>query len=196
MARLKQVCVFCGSNPGAHPAYAQAAAALGLELVRRGIRLVYGGGRTGLMGVLADSVLTAGGEVTGLMPRALVAREVAHTDLTELRVVDSMHERKLGMAELADAFIAMPGGFGTLEEFCEVVTWTQLGIHRKPCGLLNVEGFFNALLAYLDHAVREEFLRPAHRAVVLAHREPAALLDALESVEIPELGKWIQLEQT
>jgi uncharacterized protein (TIGR00730 family) len=196
MVRLKQVCVFCGSNPGARPAYAQAAAALGLELVRRGIRLVYGGGRTGLMGVLADAVLTAGGEVTGLMPRALVAREVAHTGLTELRVVNSMHERKLGMAELADAFIALPGGLGTLEEFCEVVTWTQLGIHRKPCALLNVEGFFDALLQYLDQAVREEFLRPAHRAVVLAHHEPAGLLDALESVEIPELGKWIQLEQT
>jgi uncharacterized protein (TIGR00730 family) len=196
MVRLKQVCVFCGSNPGARPAYAQAAAALGLELVRRGIRLVYGGGRTGLMGVLADAVLTAGGEVTGLMPRALVAREVAHTGLTELRVVNSMHERKLGMAELAEAFIALPGGLGTLEEFCEVVTWTQLGIHRKPCALLNVEGFFDALLEYLDQAVREEFLRPAHRSVVLAHHEPAALLDALESVEIPELGRWIQLEQT
>ncbi len=192
---MRRVCVFCGSNHGARPSYTSAAQALAAALVRRGIGLVYGGGGVGLMGVLADSVLAAGGEVIGVIPDALVAKEVAHKNLSDLRVVGSMHERKASMAELADAFIALPGGYGTLEEFCEVITWAQLGLHRKPCGLLNIDAFFDPLLAFLDHAVAEEFVRPAHRALVLEARDPEQLLDELGRFRAPALEKWIDRDE-
>jgi uncharacterized protein (TIGR00730 family) len=179
---LKRVCVYCGSREGSKPAYAQAARDLGAALARRGIGLVYGGGRIGLMGVVADAVLAEGGSVTGVIPRALVSKEVAHLDLKDLRVVGSMHERKALMAELSDAFIAMPGGFGTFEEMFEVLTWAQLRFHQKPCGLLNVEGFYDGLLSFLDHAMAEDFIRAQLRASVLVETDPARLLDLLDAV--------------
>jgi uncharacterized protein (TIGR00730 family) len=180
---VKRICVFCGSSRGSRPAYADAARRMGTELARRGLGLVYGGGRVGLMGILADAALAAGGEVIGIIPEALLAWEVAHASLTDLQVVASMHERKARMADLSDAFIALPGGFGTLEEFCEVLTWSQLGLHRKPCGLVNVDGYYDPLLALLDHAVTERFVRPEHRALVLEATEPERLLDLLAECE-------------
>jgi uncharacterized protein (TIGR00730 family) len=156
---------------------------MGTELARRRLGLVYGGGRIGLMGVLADAALAAGGEVTGIIPEALLAWEVAHANLTDLQVVASMHERKARMADLSDAFVALPGGFGTFEEFCEVLTWSQLGLHRKPCGLVNVDGYYDHLLALLDHAVTERFVRPEDRALVLEATEPEPLLDLLAENE-------------
>ena len=175
----RNLCVFCGSSLGARPAYDQAARQLGRELVRRGIGLVYGGGNVGLMGVLADTVLEAGGQVVGVIPKALMAREVGHRGLPDLRVVKSMHERKALMAELADGFVAMPGGMGTLEEFFEVTTWAQLGFHSKPCALLNVNGYFDPLLRLLDHAVAEGFIRPKYRALVGVAPDVHTLLDGL-----------------
>jgi len=157
--------------------------------------VVYGGGNVGLMGTVADAALAAGGEVIGVIPRALVAREIAHTGLTELRVVASMHERKALMADLSDAFIALPGGYGTLEEFCEVVTWSQLGIHAKPCGLLNVEGYFDSLIAMLDRAVQEGFIHVKNRALVIEEREPGAIVDVLERWETVTAEKWIVGEE-
>ena len=183
--------MFCGSNVGGRAAYRQAAEQLGRTLVERKVGLVYGGGNIGLMGVLADTVLAGGGAVFGVIPRALVAREVAHKDLTKLHIVDSMHERKQLMADLSDAFVALPGGYGTFEEFCEAVTWSQLGIHKKPCGLLNVEGYFDHLIGLFDHAVRERFLHPDNRALVLEANTPAALLDALATWTPPSKEKWI-----
>ena len=182
---------------GAPVEYREAAEMLARELAARRIGLVFGGGRVGLMGVLADTMLAAGGHVIGVIPHSLVAREVAHERLPDLRVVSSMHERKAMMAELSDAFIAMPGGFGTFEEFCEVVTWTQLGLHRKRCGLLNVRGFYDPLLALFDRAVVEGFLNPQNRAIVSAHTDVAALLQELSrAAETPE-PKWIaSSEQT
>jgi uncharacterized protein (TIGR00730 family) len=152
---MKRVCVFCGSSSGSRPEYRTAAEELGTEVVRRKIGLVYGGGNVGLMGVIADAVLKAGGEVMGVIPENLMAKEVGHNGLTKLHVVRSMHERKALMADLSDAFIALPGGFGTLEEFCEIVTWSQLGLHTKPCGILNVQGYYSPLLAMFDHAVKD-----------------------------------------
>ena len=184
--------MFCGSNVGARAAYRQAAAELGRELVRRGIGLVYGGGNIGLMGVVADAVLDGGGEVQGVIPHALVAREVAHAKLTKLHVVESMHERKQLMADLSDGFIALPGGFGTFEEFCEAVTWSQLGIHKKPCGLLNVEGYFDPLIALFDHAVAERFLHPDNRALVLEARTPPEVLEKLAAWRPRPVEKWIE----
>ena len=160
-------------------------------MVRRGIGLVFGGGAVGLMGVIADAVLAAGGHAVGVIPHALVARELAHRGLPDLRVVNSMHERKATMAQLSDAFIALPGGFGTFEEFCEVVTWTQLGVHRKSCGLLNVEGFYDPLIAQFDRGVAEGFVQPQNRRIVVAHAEPAALLDSLARVPAPPEAPWI-----
>jgi uncharacterized protein (TIGR00730 family) len=171
--------------------YVAAATELGREMVRRGIGLVFGGGAVGLMGVIADAVLAAGGHAIGVIPHALVARELAHRALPDLRVVNSMHERKATMASLSDAFIAMPGGFGTFEEFCEVVTWTQLGVHRKSCGLLNVGGFYDPLIAQFDRGVAEGFIKLGNRRIVLAHAEPAALLDALAQVPAPPEAPWI-----
>jgi uncharacterized protein (TIGR00730 family) len=193
---MKSACVFCGSSPGKRPAYSEAARSLGRHLAARSVRLVFGGGRVGLMGVVADAVLEAGGAVTGVIPKALATRELAHDGLTDLRVVSTMHERKALMAELSDAFIALPGGLGTLEEFCEIVTWAQLGIHQKPCGLLDVEGYFAPLLLQLDHAVAESFVRPQHRALVLSDSDPARLLGALAAYHPPRVTKWIGPEET
>jgi uncharacterized protein (TIGR00730 family) len=159
--------------------------------VARGVSLVYGGGHVGLMGVVADAVLEAGGEAIGVIPHALAAREVAHQGLTRLHVVDSMHERKAMMASLADAFVALPGGFGTYEEFFEAVTWTQLGVHRKPCGLLNVNGFYDPIVQFLARAVSEGFVKPEHRAAILVDTEAGPLLEALATVELPEVARWI-----
>jgi hypothetical protein len=182
----RRVCVFCGSSSGLGNAYAEAARATGSALARRGLGLVYGGGRVGLMGHLADAALDAGGEVVGVIPKALFERELGHTGVTELRVVRSMHERKALMADLSGAFLALPGGFGTLDEFCEVLTWAQLGIHRKPCALLNVNGYFDPLLALFDRAVRDGFLARAHRALVLVGSDPEQLADGLHAQTAPQ----------
>jgi uncharacterized protein (TIGR00730 family) len=193
---MRSVCVFCGSNPGRRPEYRAGAAALGRYLAERGIRVVYGGAHVGTMGTLADAVLAAGGEITGVIPAQLADAEVAHPGLADLRVVGSMHERKAAMAALADGFIALPGGVGTLEEFAEVVTWSQLGLHAKPTGLLNLLGYYDDLLRFLDHAVAERFLRPAHRALILADADPAALLAAMARWR-PEPGaavKWMDAD--
>ncbi|HEX5365415.1 MAG TPA: TIGR00730 family Rossman fold protein [Acidimicrobiales bacterium] len=190
---LQRVCVFCGSSDGARPGYRAAAERLGEALAGRGIGLVYGGAHVGLMGRLADACRAAGGAVTGVIPRSLVEAEVAHTGLDDLRVVGTMHERKALMAELADGFVALPGGFGTLEEFCEVVTWSQLGLHTvpKPCGLLDVEGYFDPLVALFDRGVSEGFVRPAHRRLVLTAGDPDRLLDDLATwVPPPVTGRW------
>jgi uncharacterized protein (TIGR00730 family) len=189
---MKRICVFCGSNSGGRPEYAAAARELAGELVGRDIGLVFGGGCVGLMGEIADAVLAAGGHAIGVIPHALVARELAHRGVQDLRVVASMHERKALMAELSDSFVAMPGGFGTFEELCEVITWTQLGLHRKRCGLLNVAGFYDPLLRLFDHAVSEGFIRPSNLQIVVAHASPAALVDAV--LEPPALAepKWIR----
>jgi uncharacterized protein (TIGR00730 family) len=192
---MHRVCVFCGSSVGVNPAYAEAAVALGRTLVARGSALVYGGGHVGLMGVLADAVLGASGEVIGVIPHALNAREIAHSGLTKLHVVDSMHERKAMMAAMSDALIAMPGGFGTYEEFFEAVTWTQLGVHKKPCGLLNVAGFYDPVIQFLDRAVREEFIRPLHRAAIIVDPDPVKLLDAMDRAVLPDVPKWIGLAE-
>ncbi len=188
---LQTLCVFCASSPGADPRYVAAARAFGTLVARSGRRIVYGGGNTGLMGELADAALAAGGEVIGLMPKHLADREVAHRGLTRLEIVGSMHERKARLAEMADGFVALPGGLGTLEEFTEIWTWGQLGLHAKPYGLLNVAGYYTPLLAFLDHAVDERFVRPEHRAMVRVAEDPAALLEALETARPAVLPKWI-----
>ena len=191
-----RICVFCGSSSGARESYAAGATSLARHLVANGIAIVYGGGKVGLMGKLADAALEAGGEIIGIMPQALVDKEVSHPRLSDLRIVASMHERKALMAELSDAFIALPGGYGTLEEFCEVLTWTQLGLHRKPCGLLNIDGYYDHLLSLFDHAVAERFLKPAHRQIVLSDSRPESLVKRLLEYEPPLLDKWIDLKQT
>jgi uncharacterized protein (TIGR00730 family) len=193
--QIQRLCVFCGSSIGACPAYAEAAAELGRELASSGVALVFGGGRVGLMGILADSVLAAGGQAIGVMPRALVEKEIAHTSLTELRVVESMHQRKAMMADLADAFLLLPGGFGSWEEFFEVVTWLQLGIHRKPCALLNVAGYYDALLSLASHALAEGFLRSAHKEMLIVEENPALLLGRLEVARTPSEIKWADLNE-
>jgi uncharacterized protein (TIGR00730 family) len=193
---VKRVCVFCGSSSGADPQYQAAARQTGEALVRHGLGLVYGGGGIGLMKHLADAVLVAGGQVIGVIPESLMARELGHREVADLRVVGSMHERKALMAELSDAFIAMPGGYGTLEEFCEVVTWSQLGLHAKPCGLLNVKGYYDPLTVLLDHAVGERFLRPEHRELVLIDEDPERLLEQLASYRPPALDKWLDRDET
>jgi uncharacterized protein (TIGR00730 family) len=194
---VERICVFCGASPGARAEYADAATALARLLVADGIGVVYGGGGVGLMGVLADSVLAEGGEIIGVIPRALVDREIAHRDVSDMRVVGSMHERKALMAELADAFIALPGGLGTLEELFEVYTWAQLGLHRKPCALLNVEGYYDGVAGFLAHAVEERFLREEHREMLMVESEPGALVERLREFE-PDaaLPKWIDREET
>jgi uncharacterized protein (TIGR00730 family) len=193
---VRRICVYAASNPGTDPAYADAARSLGAALAERDIAIVYGGGKVGLMGVTADAALAAGGEVIGVMPQALIDREIGHTGLSELRVVDSMHERKALMAELADAFIALPGGIGTLEELIEVYTWSQLGIHDKACGVLNVNGYYDALAAFLDHAVTAGFLRPQHRAVLTVADTPEELLESFAAYRAPTVRKWLELDQT
>lgn len=193
---MKHICVFCGSNQGAKPGYKAAAQSLGQALVKRGWGLVYGGGNVGLMGTIADSVLAAGGSAIGVIPQALVDKELAHRGLTQLHIVGSMHERKAMMAELADGFIALPGGFGTFEEFCEVLTWAQLGFHQKPCGLLNIDGYYNTLITLFDHATTEQFVRPQHRSLVLEAHDPDYLLDKLASYEPIAVQKWIDRQET
>jgi uncharacterized protein (TIGR00730 family) len=188
---MSSLCVFCGSSPGARPEYADAARELAEEMAARGIGLVYGAGRVGLMGVLADAMLSAGGDVVGVIPQALVDREVAHQGLTELEIVDSMHERKRRMAERSDAFVALPGGIGTLEELFEVFTWAQLGIHAKPCGLLDVAGYYRPLREMLDRMVGERFLRPRNRELLVVAETPAELLDRLASHHPPPVEKWL-----
>ncbi|WP_210491765.1 TIGR00730 family Rossman fold protein [Patulibacter sp. SYSU D01012] len=193
---FRSICVYAGSNPGADPAYAQAAEALGRLLVERGIGLVYGGGRVGLMGVVADAVLAAGGTAVGIIPRSLDEREVAHQGLTELVVVETMHQRKALMAERADAFVALPGGLGTIEELVEAATWTQLGIHQKPVGLLDAAGYWAPFDAFLEHGVGAGFLRAEHRRAIVRDAEPAALLDALAAWRPVDVQKWLELEQS
>lgn len=188
---MKRICVFTGSSPGARPDYADAARELGRVLASRGHELIYGGGRVGLMGVIADAVLADGGKVVGVIPEALAAKEVAHSRLTELRVVQSMHERKATMAELSDAFVALPGGLGTLEEFFEVITWAQLGLHAKPVGIMNVSGYFDPLFSFLDRAVEERFVKSEHRAMIITAHSPVDLLDRLEAYQAPRVEKWI-----
>lgn len=188
---MTRIGVFCGSSVGNQPAFRQAAADLARALARRGFVLVYGGARVGLMGVLADAMLQHHGEVIGVIPQALLDREIAHAGLSDLRVVGSMHERKALMVELADGFIALPGGYGTLEEFCEVVTWAQLGLHHKPCGLLDVDAYFDPLLALFDGAVSAGFLRPENRALVLTANDPEALLNRFATYKPVNVPKWI-----
>ena len=188
---MKRVCVFCGSSPGGDPGYAEAAAELGGLLARRGVGLVYGGASVGLMGILADAALAGGGEVIGVIPDALTKYEIAHAGLSDLHVVGSMHERKAMMAELADGFVALPGGLGTLDEFFEVLTWAQLGLHAKPCGVLNTRGFYDPLLAFLDRAVEQRFLRPENRDILIARESPESLLDAMDRYVAQPVDKWI-----
>jgi len=189
---MKSVCVYCGSNEGRLPVYANAARSLGRALVERGLGLVYGGASVGIMGVLADTVLSLGGRVTGVMPESIVRKEVAHRGLTELRVTSSMHERKKTMAELADAFVALPGGIGTLEEIFEAWTWAQLGLHAKPCGLLNAAGYYDGLIAFLDHTVAERFVKEANRSMLIVSDDPSDLLDRFAGYRAPVVEKWIR----
>ena len=193
---IARLCVFCGSSAGEDPRYLEAATELGALLARRRIGLVYGGSRMGLMGRLAQSALDEGGEVVGVIPRALLNREVAHPDLADLVVTESMHERKAEMATRSDGFIAAPGGLGTLEEFFEVLTWSQLGFHRKPCGVLNVDGYYDPLVSLLDQARKEGFLQDAHRRMVLVESDPAALLDRMSRYEAPRVPQWIGKGET
>ncbi len=190
---MNRICVFCGSSPGYRTEYLDAAEDLGSALVKRGLDLVYGGASVGLMGRLAETVLAEGGHVVGVIPSSLAEKEVAFNDLPDLRVVGSMHERKALMAELSDGFVALPGGLGTLEELFEVLTWTQLGIHEKPCGLLNVAGYFDSLIDFLDRAVADRFIRSEHRSMLLVHEEPMPLLDLFDSYRQPVVDKaeWI-----
>lgn len=193
---MKNVCVFAGSSAGSRSEYRQRATELGRALAARGIGLVYGGARVGLMGAVADGVLAAGGQATGVMPAALVSKEIAHTGLTELRVVASMHERKATMADLSDAFVALPGGWGTWEEFFEVLTWGQLGLHRKPCALLNVQGYFDPLLAFVRHSFDEGFVRREYGSMILVSDSPEDLLDRLGGYAAPSIEKWIDRAST
>ena len=187
---MKRICVFTGSKVGAGDEFASAARELGALLAARGHTVVFGGAQVGLMGILADAVLAHGGQIIGVIPGHLTASEVAHSGLTELRVVDSMHERKMMMSELSDGVIALPGGFGTLDELFEALTWAQLGLHRKPCGLLNVAGYFDALLAFLDHVVERQFLAPAYRGMLLAETDGAVLLDRMQAYAPPVVETW------
>lgn len=191
---LRRICIFAGSSPGARPEYIAAARNLGRMIAARGIDIVYGGAHVGLMGAVADAVLAGGREVIGVIPEALVSRELAHTGLTDLRIVQTMHERKAIMAELADAFIALPGGWGTLEELFEALTWAQLRIHEKPCGLLNVSGYFDPLLTFLAHTISEGFVREYQAGIVLSAGDPARLLDELARYTPPEGEKWIGIK--
>ncbi len=191
---MKSVCVYCGSASGASDEFAAAARALGIELAKRKLRLIYGGASIGLMGTVADSVMAAGGEVTGVLPRNLFRTEVPHDGLTEMIHVDSMHERKAKMAELADGFIALPGGLGTIEELFEILTWSQLKIHQKPCAVLNVSGYYDQLIGFLDHCVEQKFIRPVHREMIILNEDPVKLLDQCEAYDPPDVQKWIDLD--
>jgi uncharacterized protein (TIGR00730 family) len=192
---MQRVCVYCGSYSGRDPLYGAQAVALGQELARRGMTLVYGGGRVGLMGTVADAALRAGGKVIGVMPKALVDKELAHQGLTELHVVNSMHERKTMMADLSDGFVTMPGGFGTMDEFCEIMTWLQLGFHRKPVSILNVNGYFDGLLAFFNHTVEQGFVKASHRDAIIVDQQPASLLDAMLTWQPAFEAKWITADE-
>ena len=189
---MKRICVFCGANPGRGEKFRVMAVKMGHALAERGLGLVYGGGKVGLMGTIADAVLERGGEVIGVIPEDLVKKEVAHKGLTDLRVVGSMHERKALMAKLSDGFIAMPGGFGTLDEFCEILTWAQLGLHRKPAGILDVGGYFDLFLRFVDHSVSQGFIRQEHRDLLLVERSPQALLDVFAAYKPVSVDKWLK----
>jgi len=193
---LQSVCVFCGSSPGLDPAYTEAARSLGRTLAKANIRLVFGGGHVGLMGVVSNAAIEAGGEAIGVIPKFLVERELAHTGLTDLRIVGSMHERKAMMSDLSEGFITLPGGTGTLEEFFEILTWAQLGEHEKPCGLLNVAGYYDSLLTVFDQMVKRGFLSEPNRDLVLVESEPERLLQRLESYQPPKTAKWIDRSET
>jgi uncharacterized protein (TIGR00730 family) len=191
VTEIRRLAIFCGSNPGARPEYVAATRSLGKLLCERGIGVVYGGSSVGLMAALADTMLDNRGDIIGVIPRMLVEREVANDALSDLRIVESMHERKAMMAELADGFMALPGGIGTLEEFFEIWTWGQLGMHDKPCGLLNIAGYFDPLLQFLDRAVDEKFVREVHRRMVVVESDPSELLARFEAYEPPRVVKWI-----
>lgn len=193
---MRNICVFCGSQSGTDLRYRQAAIELGGLLAQRGHGLVYGGGHVGLMGIIANTVLEAGASVTGVIPRPMTERELAHETVTKLYVVSSMHERKALMASLSDAFIALPGGYGTLEELFEVIAWAQLGIHRKPIGLLNVAGYFDALLSLVEHMIGEGFIKTKHRGLFVTAEQPQALLDALQRHQMPATRRWLTEEET
>jgi uncharacterized protein (TIGR00730 family) len=188
---IKKICVYCGSSPGKNPAFSIAASSLAKAMCERGIGLVYGGAAVGVMGALANAVLEAGGEAIGVIPRSLAVKEVAHANLTELHVVSSMHDRKAMMAELADGFIALPGGWGTLEEIFEILTWAQLGFHEKPCGLLNIEGYYDGLIDFLDNAIEQQFVREVCRPMLMTAREPVELLDRFAGYRAPRVRKWM-----
>lgn len=192
---MRSVCVFCGSSMGRNPDYEKAAVDLGTAIACRGMSLIYGGSHVGLMGAVADAALAAGGEVFGVIPEFLVSKELAHPGLTRLETVQSMHDRKARMAELSDAFIALPGGYGTLEEFCEVLTWAQLGLHQKPQGLLNVAGYYDSLLQFFDQAVAEKLVRPIHRALVIEATKAEVLLDRLSAYQPQNVNKWIEQQE-
>lgn len=193
---MKRICVFCGSSPGARPEYTEVAVAMGKALAANGLELVYGGGRVGLMGVVADAVLAAGGRVVGVIPRMLMEKEVGHEGVSEMHLTDTMHERKALMAEFSDGFIAMPGGTGTFDESFEILTWSQLGVHRKPFAFLNVAGYYDGLLAFLDHAVDQRFLRDEHRALCMVDTDPERLLARFRDYDPPYVPKWIDRRQT
>jgi uncharacterized protein (TIGR00730 family) len=193
---MKRICVYCGSNPGRLPDYRESARQLGHELATRGIGLVYGGASVGVMGAVADAVLERGGNAIGVIPQSLATREVAHSRLDELIVVDSMHARKAQMAELSDGFIALPGGWGTIEEIFEMLTWAQLGFHEKPCGLLNVASYYDHLFAFLEEAVRQQFVKEEYRPMIMMDEAPGALLDRFSAYEAPRVRKWIGAEET
>ena len=193
---LKRLCVYCASNDGARPEYLEAARVFGRLVAERGISLAFGGGRVGLMGAVADAALAAGGEVIGVMPHGLVQREVAHRGLTSLHVVDSMHDRKAMLADMSDAFVALPGGIGTLEEFFETWTWAALGVHRKPVGLLDVSGFWQPLVALLDHLETQGFLRGTPRDSLVIRGDPTSMLDAITAFDAPAVRQWLRLGET
>jgi uncharacterized protein (TIGR00730 family) len=188
---FKNICVYCGSSAGKKPEYAIAAKALGKALSERGIGLVYGGAAVGIMGVVADAVLEAGGQAIGVIPKSLAVKELAHENLSELHVVASMHDRKAMMAELSDGFIALPGGWGTLEEIFEILTWAQLGFHEKPCGLLNVEAYYNGLIGFLDNAFEQQFVNELYRPILMTANEPVALLEQFATYQAPKVRKWM-----
>ena len=189
--KINKICVYCGSSPGKNPAYSLAAQSLAKAMCERGIGLVYGGAAVGVMGVIANAVLEAGGEAIGVIPRSLAVKEVAHTNLTELHVVASMHERKAMMAELADGFVALPGGWGTLEEIFEILTWAQLGFHDKPCALLNIEGYYDNLFRFLENSFEQEFVNPLYRPMLIEAHESGALLDQFATYRAPQVRKWM-----
>ncbi|MFN8376641.1 MAG: TIGR00730 family Rossman fold protein [Anaerolineae bacterium] len=191
---MKRICIFCGSSNNVREVYKEAAWEIGTLIAHRGYELIYGGGRAGLMGTVADAALHAGGTVIGVIPTALVQKETQHNGLTQLHVVNSMHERKAMMADLTDSFIALPGGFGTLDEFCEIITWAQLGYHRKPVSMLNTDGFYNKFLDFLDFTITQGFIRAEHRALLLIDEQPVRLLDRLAVYQPPLMDKWLKRE--